>query len=196
MRSRPSAETGPAIRKLRLARGWTLADLSEHSGVPISTLSRVELGQTLLNYDKLVRLCRALDVDLQGLIAHEAAVTQAPSGRRSIVRAGEGAPVRVGGLNGRAAASDLLAKSFSPILLDLQADEVIDTRPLASMDAELYLLVLDGEVILRSALYAPVTLKAGDAIYFDGRSGHALGATAGARALLVVEGEFEPTTRS
>jgi len=192
MRSRPSADTGPAIRKLRLARGWTLADLSENSGVPISTLSRVELGQTLLNYDKLVRLCRALDVDLQGLISQEAAVTHVPSGRRSIVRAGEGAPVRIDGLDGLAAASDLLAKSFSPILLDLPADDT-ESRPLSSVDAELYLLVLEGQLTLRSALYAPITLKVGDAVYFDGRSGHALASSAGARALLVVAGELEAT---
>jgi transcriptional regulator with XRE-family HTH domain len=180
MRSRPSADTGPAIRKLRLARGWTLADLSENSGVPISTLSRVELGQTLLNYDKLVRLCRALDVDLQGLISQEAAVTHVPSGRRSIVRAGEGAPVRIDGLDGLAAASDL------------PADDT-ESRPLSSVDAELYLLVLEGQLTLRSALYAPITLKVGDAVYFDGRSGHALASSAGARALLVVAGELEAT---
>ena len=66
MRSRLSDKIGPALRKLRLARGWSLVTLSEQSGVPVSTLSRVELGQNALNSDKLVRLCRALEVDLEG----------------------------------------------------------------------------------------------------------------------------------
>jgi transcriptional regulator with XRE-family HTH domain len=48
MSSRLSAKAGVAIRKLRLAGGWTLAQLSERSGVPLSTLSKVELGQTSL----------------------------------------------------------------------------------------------------------------------------------------------------
>ena len=61
MRSRLSDKTGAAIRRLRLARGWSLAQLGEASGVPVSTLSRVELGQNALNYDKLIRLCRALN---------------------------------------------------------------------------------------------------------------------------------------
>ena len=83
MRSKLSDKTGAAIRKLRLARGWSLATLSEESGVPISTLSRVELGQNALNYDKLVRLCRALEVDLEGLMTREAEGSAAPRAKCS-----------------------------------------------------------------------------------------------------------------
>ncbi len=36
-----SAVVGPAVRKLRLSRNLTLADLAERSGVPLSTLSKV-----------------------------------------------------------------------------------------------------------------------------------------------------------
>src|ERR1700744_2716532 len=117
MRPKLSDKTGAAIRKLRLAGGWSLATLSEESGVPISPLSRVELGQNALNYDKLVRLCRALEVDLEGLVTREAEGAAAPSGRRSVTRAGEGGPVRVVQAGGRAAAADLLSKSFSPVIL-------------------------------------------------------------------------------
>src|SRR6201989_2370672 len=115
MRSRLSDKTGAAIRRLRLARGWSLVQLSEASGVPISTLSRVELAQNALNYDKLIRLCRALEVDLEGLVAREAETTASASGGRSVVRAGDGPPTRVGGNAGRRAAADLLSKSLSPI---------------------------------------------------------------------------------
>src|ERR1700744_2691683 len=104
MRPKLSDKTGAAIRKLRLAGGWSLATLSDESGIPISTLSRVELGQNALNYDKLVRLCRALEVDLEGLMAREAEGASAPSGRRSVTRAGDGGPVRVGPASGRTAA--------------------------------------------------------------------------------------------
>src|SRR3954453_22937356 len=116
MRPRMSDKTGAAIRKLRLARGWSLATLAEQSGVPISTLSRVELGQNALNYEKLMRLCRALEVDLEGLMTREAQGAQAFSGRRSVTRAGDGAAVTIAGSSGRRAAADLLAKSFSPVV--------------------------------------------------------------------------------
>ena len=190
MRSRMSDRTGAAIRKLRLARGWSLAILSEQSGVPISTLSRVELGQNALNYDKLIRLCRALEVDLEGLVTREAETTAAASGRRSVVRAGEGPPTRVGGNAGRRAASDLLSKSLSPILVDVTAKDLDAHGPLTAHAGEAYALVLTGQVEFHSHLYAPLALATGDGVYFDAASGYALTAPASpAKVLLVAAGE-------
>jgi transcriptional regulator with XRE-family HTH domain len=193
MRSRLSDKTGAAIRKLRIARGWNLAMLSEQSGVPISTLSRVELGQNALNYDKLMRLCRALEVDLEGLVSREAEGAVAPSGRRSVTRAGEGEPVRIGPASGRAAAADLLSKSFSPTLLDVTAETLEAHGPPAVQPGEAYALVLTGAVEFHGHLYAPLALASGDAVYFDAASGYVLLARGGpARVLLVNTGDLSP----
>jgi transcriptional regulator with XRE-family HTH domain len=190
MRSRISDRTGAAIRKLRLARGWSLATLSEESGVPISTLSRVELGQNALNYDKLIRLCRALEVDLEGLVAREAEGSSGVSGRRSVTRAGEGAPTRVGANVGWRAGQDLLSKSFSPVLLDVAAKSLEAHGPLSVHDGEAYVLVLDGTVEFHGHLYAPLALAAGDGVYFDAASGYALLApNAPAKVLLIASGD-------
>jgi transcriptional regulator with XRE-family HTH domain len=190
MRSRLSDKTGTAIRKLRLARGWNLATLSEQSGVPISTLSRVELGQNALNYEKLMRLCRALEVDLEGLMAREAEGTALPSGRRSVIRAGEGGPVRVGAASGLRAAPDLLSKSFSPAVLEVTAASLEAHGPAAVGEGEAYLMVLAGEVEFHGHLYAPLTLGVGDGVYFDAASGYVLLAPKGsASVLLVANGE-------
>ncbi|HEY3947704.1 MAG TPA: XRE family transcriptional regulator [Phenylobacterium sp.] len=191
MRSRLSEKSGVAIRKLRLARGWSLAQLSEQSGVPISTLSRVELGQNALNYDKLVRLCRALEVDLEGLVTREAEGAAAPSGRRSVTRAGEGGQLRIGPAGGRAAASDLLSKSFSPVILEVSAATPEAHGPAVTGEGEAYLLVLDGEVEFHNHLYAPLVLSAGDGVYFDAASGYLMLAPKGAaRVLLVASGDL------
>lgn len=190
MRPRMSDRTGAAIRKLRLARGWNLATLSAESGVPISTISRVELGQNALNYEKLMRLCRALDVDLEGLVTREAEAAHGPSGRRAVMRAGDGPPTRISGNTGRRAAADLKAKSLSPIVVDVTAASLGAHGPMTAHDGEAYLLVLDGEVEFHSEHYAPLRLAAGDAIYFDATSGYALIApTRPARALVVAAGE-------
>ncbi len=190
MRSRMSDRTGAAIRKLRLARGWNLATLSEQSGVPISTLSRVELGQNSLHYDKLIRLCRALDVDADGLVARETQAAAVVTGRRAVIRAGEGPPTRLAGNTGRRAASDLLSKSLSPLLLEVTARSLEAHGPLSTHGGEAYVLVLAGEVELHSQLYAPLSLRAGDAIYFDAASGYALIAPGQpARVLVVASGE-------
>ena len=191
MRPQASDKIGSAIRKLRLAKGWTLAELSEQCGVPLSTLSRVELGQNALNYDKLVRLCHVLDVDLQGLVARQADTSATPSGRRSVTRAGEGEPVSVGGQIGLRAAYDLLSKSLSPIVLQLSAASLAEHGPFQTLPGEAYVLVLSGNAVLHSQIYAPLSLATGDAVYFDGRSGHALiaGTRDGASVLLVAAGE-------
>jgi transcriptional regulator with XRE-family HTH domain len=190
MRPRLSDKTGAAIRKLRIARGWSLAMLSEESGVPISTLSRVELGQNALNYDKLMRLCRALEVDLEGLVAREAEGAVAPSGRRSVTRAGEGGPMRIGAAAGHAAAADLLSKSFTPMLLDVTAETLEAHGPPVVQPGEAYLLVLSGAVEFHGHLYAPLRLASGDAVYFDAASGYVLLARDGpAKVLLVNTGD-------
>jgi len=190
VRTRMSEKTGAAIRKLRLARGWSLATLSDQSGVPISTLSRVELGQNALNYDKLVRLCRALEVDLEGLVTREAETAPSASGRRSVVKAGDGPPVRLAGNTGRRGAADLLSKSLSPIIVDVTARDLDAHGPLATHPGEAYALVLAGEVEFHSHLYAPLALSAGDAVYFDAGAGYALLAPGQpAKVLVVASGE-------
>jgi transcriptional regulator with XRE-family HTH domain len=190
MRARMSERTGAAIRRLRLAKGWTLATLSEETAIPLSTLSRVELGQNALNYDKLVRLCRALDVDLESLVTREAEASVPPSGRRSVTRAGVGASVRLGHAAGLAAAADLLAKGFSPTILDVTAKDLAAHGPMAAHPGEAYALALSGPVELHSRHYAPLSLAVGDAVYFDAAAGYALVAPQGrAKVLLVAQGE-------
>jgi transcriptional regulator with XRE-family HTH domain len=191
MKSSAPERTGAAIRKLRLAKGWTLAELAERSGIPLSTLSRVELGQNALNYDKLVRLCRALDVDIQGLVTRQAETASIPTGRRSVVRAGQGEVVRLGVNDGRVAAADLLDKSFTPVVLIVNATTLADHGPMGVLPGEAYIMVLTGQVVLHSQLYAPLSLQPGDGVYFDGGSPHALLAAdmGGATALLITAGD-------
>jgi DNA-binding Xre family transcriptional regulator len=190
MREVMSDRAGAAIRKLRLSRGWTLADLSAQSGIPISTLSRLELGQNGLTTGKMIRLCRALDIDVEELLAREETPPTAVSGRRSVVRAGEGRTVRVGADVGRLAAADLLCRRLTPILLDVTAERLAEDAVLSTHDGEVYLLVIDGEIELHSELYAPLPLGPGDGVYFDAACGYALTAPRGpGRALLVASDE-------
>jgi transcriptional regulator with XRE-family HTH domain len=186
--------TGAAIRKLRLAKRLTLAGLSAETGIPLSTLSRVELGQNALKYDKLMRICRALDVDLQGLVAREAETASIASGRRAIVRAGEGPLASIGPYAGRLGAADLLNRALTPAVIDVTATTLDGHGPFVLLQGEAYLHVLKGTIILHSQFYAPLTLAAGDALYFDGRTGHAmLAAGRGpAQVLLVAAGDWRP----
>lgn len=189
MRTRLTQQAGVAVRKLRLSKGWTLQQLSEKSGVPLSTLSKLELGQSSLTYDKILRICRALDVDPGLSILQQASVAPAPSGRRAVVRAGEGEKMPYGPHSAKVAAHDLLSKAFSPMVVTLEPSERVNSR--STLPGDVYLHVLEGMAVLHTDVYAPLRLGPGDAVYFDGSTEHALHAANNepCRALLVVAGD-------
>ncbi|GAB2959992.1 helix-turn-helix domain-containing protein [Saccharothrix stipae] len=59
---------GPRLRALRRARGATLADLAEATGISESTLSRLESGLRRPNLELLLPLARAHGVPLDELV--------------------------------------------------------------------------------------------------------------------------------
>ena len=86
-KDRPSL--GLNVRRLRAQRGWNLNRLAAQSGLPQSTLSKVENDQMSLNYDKLLVIARALEVDVSELFAspNDIASRLKPMARRTIQRA-------------------------------------------------------------------------------------------------------------
>ncbi len=193
MRVRLSTEVGFAVRKLRLSKEMTLADLSARCGIPLSTLSKLELGQIALNHDKLMRLCRALDVDLEKTMFAAAESAPLASGRRSVTRAGNGDPRPFGPHEGRFAAADLLSKSLSPIFVDVVAADLAAHGPLQHLRGEAFALVISGTILMHSEIYAPLALASGDSVYFDARIGHAFlrDGEAPAQLVLIAAGDLE-----
>lgn len=191
MTNRLSAAAGAAIRRLRRDRGWTLADLSARSGVPLSSLSKVELGQTSLGYEVLIRLCHALDVEIDHLVRQNPQVDPPPpqAGRRAVIRAGQGEPRDLGGLAGLAGAAELLRRAFTPVVLEVA--ETQRTGGLLRCPGEAYLLVLSGRAIMHSDAYAPLPIDQGDGVYFDAEMGFALTAQdeTPAKVLLIHQGD-------
>src|SRR5690606_5409338 len=51
----------------RKARSMTLHDLSRASGIAVSTISKAELGQIALSYEKFASLARGLGIDMTRL---------------------------------------------------------------------------------------------------------------------------------
>jgi transcriptional regulator with XRE-family HTH domain len=59
---------GPRLRELRRRNGTTLAALSEVTGIPVSTLSRLESGQRKPSLELLLPLAKAHHVPLDELV--------------------------------------------------------------------------------------------------------------------------------
>ena len=168
------AKPGSVLKSLRLANGWTLSEVSRRTGLPVSTLSKVENDKMSLSYDKLARISRGLEIDIGVLFSSEgaAAPLSLVTGRRSITRAGEGRVIETEPYEHIYPATDLLNKRFVPIVAEIRARSVSEFSELIRHPGEEYTYVLEGTVELHTDLYAPVTLEVGDSIYFDSGMGH------------------------
>ena len=170
-----NANPGANLKQLRTQRGWTLADVSERTGFPISTLSKIEKGQVSLSYDKLARISKGLDIDFVVFFAGADAALLKPGlgGRRSIIRKGEGRTIETHSYENRFLATDLLNKRFVPILGQGFVTSIENFGEMIRHQGEEFCYVLEGALELHTEAYAPVRLEAGDAIYFDSGMGHA-----------------------
>src|SRR5687767_4307424 len=84
-RSKEQPTLGSLLKGLRARNGWTLKEMSERSGIPISTLSKVEHDRLTLTYDKLLQLSQRLRIRMSELFAEPDAVEEpAVTARRSI----------------------------------------------------------------------------------------------------------------
>lgn len=169
------AKPGMALRQIRKEKQWTLAEVSRRTGLPVSTLSKVENDKLSLSYDKLVRICQGLEVDIARLFSPgltQGAQSQA-TGRRIITRAGEGKEIATDNYNHIYPAAELLNKRFNPIIADLQSTTLEDFGELVRHPGEEFAMVLEGTVDFCTELYAPTRLEVGDSVYFDSGMGHA-----------------------
>lgn len=168
------ARPGAILKEERLRRGWTLAAVSERTGLPISTLSKAENDKISLSYDKLARLSQGLEIDISRLFGGgEGPPQKSVIGRRSVTRRHEGRSIETAAYGHRYLAADLLSKSFIPVVAEIKIRSLAEFGELVTHPGEEFAYVLEGAVDLYTALYAPVRLNVGDSIYFDSAMGHA-----------------------
>jgi transcriptional regulator with XRE-family HTH domain len=192
-------DLGQSLRDIRKERGMTLSAASEKTGLPVSTLSKIENNKMSLSYDKLLRICNALEVDISELFSGSSAAPKrqmpVPSGRRSINRRGTGYVINTPSYSHLYPAADLLNKRAVPIIAEIHARSLDDFGELIRHPGEEFAYVLEGVIDVYTELYAPVRLETGDSIYFDSGMGHAyIGVSEGAcRILSVCTSEDEHT---
>src|SRR5580698_9787859 len=67
-----SAERGTVgglVGRMRERNGWTLREMSDKVGIPLSTLAKVEAGKLSLTYDKLQQFASRLGLTLAEFLA-------------------------------------------------------------------------------------------------------------------------------
>ncbi len=167
-----SVDLGLRLRRMRLDNGWTLEEVSQRTGVARSTLSKIENGQMSPTYDVLQRITRGTGLDIVELF--DARRQNAPFGRRSVTRRGEGKPHPTATYHYEVLATDLSQKEILPFKARVTARSLDDFPGWVRHQGEEFVCVLSGRIQVFTEFYEPVVLEEGDSTYFDSKMGHAI----------------------
>ncbi len=174
----PTAATptlGTLLRGLRDRHGWTLKEMSAKSGIPVSTLSKVEHDRLTLTYDKLQQVSRRLGMRMSELFAEESADAEAQSvtARRSIGDLAHAVRVETPNYDYYYLCTELRRKRMVPVTAKVRAKSLDEFGPLVRHAGEEFFYVVRGRIVVHTDFYDPVTLGEGESMYIDSTMGHA-----------------------
>ena len=166
---------GVVVRALRRRNNWTLKEMSERTGIPFSTLSKVENDRLTLTYDKLLQLAERLNMRMSDLFAEPQPVDTLPSGlaRRSVGSAENALRVETPNYDYSYLCTELRKKRMIPVLTRVRAHSVDEFGQLVRHSGEEWAYVLEGQIVVHTEFYDPVILNVGQIIYLDSGMGHA-----------------------
>ncbi|MET0265405.1 MAG: XRE family transcriptional regulator [Duganella sp.] len=179
---------GSLLRAIRSRNGWTLKEMSDKCGIPVSTLSKVEHERLTLSYDKLYQLAQRLGIRMSELFAEDTG-TEAPmpvTARRSLGDLSNALRVETANYDYHYLCAELRRKRMIPVIARLRATSAKQFGKLTHHSGEEFSYVLKGSVVLTSEFYDPVILNEGQSIYFDSSMGHAYLAAQGCDEALVL----------
>jgi transcriptional regulator with XRE-family HTH domain len=165
-----SIDVGARIAQLRADRGWTLQQAAAHTGVAFSTLSKIERHELSPTVTTLTKIAHGMDLSLSQLL--ESPRQRAGMARRSLSRAGEAKGTATGSCDNAVLCSDLKNRRMTPIRTRVRARDLSAYEEWARYEAEIFLMVLEGTLVIHSQSYEPTRLEAGDSIYYDASTGH------------------------
>jgi transcriptional regulator with XRE-family HTH domain len=171
---------GRVLRALRTRNEWTLKQMSDRTGIPLSTLAKVEHDRLTLTYDKLLQLSERLKIRMSDLFAESAEPSVQPvTARRSIGKMERAIRVNTPNYDYFYLCAELRRKRMIPILTRIRAKSVEEFGELVHHSGEEYIYVLEGKVEIHTEFYDPLVLSAGESIYLDSNMGHAYVAAEG-----------------
>src|SRR6476620_5804948 len=147
--------------------------MSEQSGIPVSTLSKLENGRLTRTYDKLQQMSARLKIRMSDLFAEVDPQVESITARRSIGRIDDSVRVTTPNYDYYYLCPELRRKRMIPIVTRIAAKSLNEFGDLVRHSGEEYIHVLEGSIIVHTEFYDPVTLHCGDGIYIDSNMGHA-----------------------
>jgi len=179
---------GSLLRALRNRNNWTLKEMSQRCGIPLSTLSKVEHDRLSLTYDKLLLISQRLNIRMSELFAEEGSGVPEPAvtARRSIGRVDDAVRVTTPNYDYFYLCPELRRKRMIPVLTRVRAKSIEEFGELVRHPGEEYIHVIEGRAEVHTEFYDPIVLEAGEAVYIDSNMGHAYIAAEGCEEVLLL----------
>ncbi|TPE63730.1 helix-turn-helix domain-containing protein [Sandaracinobacter neustonicus] len=171
--SRPTL--GSLLRALRVRNQWTLKDMSERTGIPVSTLSKIEHDRLTLTYDRLLQLSERLNMRLSDLFAEPESMGEPDrvTARRSIGLLESALQVSTANYDYYYLFPELRQKRMIPIITHVRARTLAEFGDLVRHSGEEWIYVVSGRIRVHSEFYETITLETGQSVYLDSNMGHA-----------------------
>ena len=177
---------GTVMRGIRARHGWTLKEMSSKSGIPVSTLSKVEHDRLTLSYDKLQQLSRRLNIRMSDLFAEGSEEVPRVTGRRSVGTMNQAVRVTTANYDYNYLCTDLRRKRMIPLVTRIRARSADEFGDLVRHQGEEFVYVIEGKIVVHTEFYDPVVLDVGEGIYLDSSMGHAYVVAEGCEEALVL----------
>lgn len=165
-----SVDIGHRLKMLRSERRWNLTEAGQRTGIAHSTLSKIERNELSPTLGTIQKLADGFGVEITALLASDHIVPAL--GRRSVTRSGDGTAHVTGTCKNDWMASDISKKKMLPFKTRVTSHDVGDYSEWQTHSGEIFVYVLSGTLVVYSEYYEPLTLEAGDSVYYDAKMGH------------------------
>jgi transcriptional regulator with XRE-family HTH domain len=121
-KKRAGPTLGTLLRGLRHREGWTLKEMSAKSGIPFSTLSKIEHDRLTLSYDKLQQLAQRLGLRMSELFVEDTPDQATPvTARRSLGDESKAVRVKTPNYDYYYLCTELRRKRMIPVITKIRA---------------------------------------------------------------------------
>lgn len=159
------------IMALRKERRLTLQECARLTGVAASTLSKIERAELSPTLSTLQKIATGFELEAADLLTR-CRPTGTGHNRRDVSPAGTGKTYGSLSCDNYLLCHNLKNKRMIPVRTCITAHSTNEYPVWASSDAEVFLWVVSGQMLLHTRTYEPVKLEPGDSIYYDANDEH------------------------
>ncbi len=165
------SQLGKRLRILRKRQGWTLTQVSEKTGLAVSTLSKAERGEMSMTYDKFMQLATGLGLDV-GELFSTTGKQFSPKGV-AITRIGEAKRHETDTYVYEMPATGMHHKQMTPMFGRIKAHDIKEFKEIVHHPGEEFVFVLKGTLRVHIEGQEEFDLRERECAYFDSTMGHA-----------------------